>query len=678
MQDVLASPPSPKLETGSFSVSPAPEWVVHDPYDSSAPVDDKFVHGGICELIRDEQVDVSSPAFHTRLSFHIVSQAGAERVANFAVGFDPSYQTMEVHFVRVVRDGAIFDHARRESFDILRREQNLERRILNGQLTASLIIPDVRAGDVVEMSWTVKGQNPALQGIFSHWTSLEMTQPSREMRFRLRRPTSRNIRSRSYGDVPDPVVTDIAGIVDARWCRRDCAAMSIEAYTPSWQQLARSVQFSEAGSWGEVARLFAPHYAIEKIPSELQQVAESFAKEEDEGARVVRILQYVQSRIRYLSISLGEGGLIPRSPEQICASGYGDCKDAARLFVLIARTAGLDAAPGLVATRYSPAINNWLPSGGIFDHCIVRVRLAGRSYWLDPTLRSQGGTLDEIYRPHIGWALPLTDDTDALEEMQASAQRLMADTFETVDFGPKVSSDAVLRTREIVCAAHADAVRNQIANEGGTNVLKNLRKRFENEWPGLDDAAPAAIEDDNRANRITITGSYTLHGPWKKAGENRVAFGIADNTMSRNLGPLPNKEKRKNDIYLGAPRILRRRVEMNMPRDWSGNPSDFVLEIPGARYTKHIWIDLSRKVVQTQELVISAHTTPASSAADYSRIVQELRDRMVLTVSSPISADKFISSQAKKKGSSWPLVWGVIWLLVMLLSALSRMATPPS
>jgi len=57
-----------------------------------------------------------------------------------------------------------------------------------------------------------------------------------------------------------------------------------------------------------------------------------------------------------------------------------------------------------------------LPTAGWFDHAIVRVRIAGKTYWLDGT-RAGDRSLDTLVIPPWGWALPLGAAGEPLERL---------------------------------------------------------------------------------------------------------------------------------------------------------------------------------------------------------------------------------------------------------------------
>lgn len=70
----------------------------------------------------------------------------------------------------------------------------------------------------------------------------------------------------------------------------------------------------------------------------------------------------------------------------------------------------------------------------MFDHCIVRVTVDGKVYWLDPT-RRYDDALEKMTQCHFGWALPLRAGVTAVEKMSDAQVELISETLEQVTLG---------------------------------------------------------------------------------------------------------------------------------------------------------------------------------------------------------------------------------------------------
>jgi Domain of Unknown Function with PDB structure (DUF3857) len=357
-----------------FRCVPVPGWVRHESYASQTPASEDTSVNGLCRLLNDLQFDLSGPeiARHCRASQRVLSRAGAERAAHFVVEFDPAYERLEVHFIRILRGQDYIEHARTEAFQIFRRETNLERLTLDGRLTASLLIPDVRVDDVVEVSFTLFGSNPALHGKFAAWVIFDAFNPWLEFRCRLLRPSSRAIAIKEINEPPKREIELRDGVEESRWRIAGQKRREMEEFIPPWVLVSPTLQFSEFASWNDVACLFAPLYDSPEIPDALiQEIDRLAAAHRDPAGRAVEWLRFVQQALRYFALAFGEGGLVPRPLETVWSSRFGDCKDAARLYVAGARRLGLDACAALCSMALGPALMDFVPSSNLFNHCIV-------------------------------------------------------------------------------------------------------------------------------------------------------------------------------------------------------------------------------------------------------------------------------------------------------------------
>lgn len=655
-------------QTDRARIGPVPDWVIHDPYDAPTQPEDVFVGGGRCVLLDDTQVNLSGPerAWHGHYAERVMTTAGAERAAQFSVAFDPSCETVEIHFVRVRRGATVIDHCKPEAFEVFRRERSLERLVFDGRLTVHLVIPDVRPGDIVETSYTISGGNPILQGKHGAWIAFEWNPAMLETRHRVISRADRPIHFRAVNGAPSPEVIERDGLVDRRWRVQRRQAPELEDLTPPWAITAAEVQFTEFETWAEVAALFTPLYNTDQaLPEDLEAaIAAIAAAHESPAARAAETLRFVQTNLRYLALSIGEGGLQPRAIETAWTSRYGDCKDAARLYVAIARRLGLDACPALVNTRQGESLEGWLPTASAFDHCIVRVVVGEKVHWLDPTRRNQAGRLDRIHHAYFGWALPLTADADRLESMGPLAPEYIVDTRERVVFGARPSSPAVYEWRTTYYSWRADDLRERIANEGLTAVARTYLRQLQDTWPGALAREPMAVEDDLEENRLTTIEIYEIPGPWKRIDAARVEFATKDYFIRADLADLA-PGPRTYDVHLGRPRITTRRVEMELPADWPSDGWDVSADAPGLCYESQLKREKKRQFVLEQRLEVRRDTLPPDAAGQYIDVVGAMRKSSDVVVVSQTEGDAFRGARA-----GWWTVIGFAGAVAAALAAI--------
>ncbi len=146
----------------------------------------------------------------------------------------------------------------------------------------------------------------------------------------------------------------------------------------------------EIGSSTELQDYFGPLAArynsilAAQLPAEAAQaVAAQQGKPPREA--VAGLMRHINEHYRYLGDwRASERGHIPFALDEIEHRGYGDCKDLAVLLAAMLRAAGIEAEPALVA-RGTVAPDVLLPGLSAPNHAIVRARVQGETWWLDPT-----------------------------------------------------------------------------------------------------------------------------------------------------------------------------------------------------------------------------------------------------------------------------------------------------
>ena len=651
-------------------VSPAPAWVDLAPYQIPDTPNPHFISHGVCVLLDDSQIDLCGPerAWFYRRAEMVTAPAGAERAAQFSVSYDPAFEHVDVHSVAVIRAGKRIEHADAAFFEVLRRERNMERLQFDGRLTIHLTLPDVRQGDVVEASHTTSGIRKSLGGRHSVFLGLEWPVGIVDVRFRQRSPSHRIIAERSYNNAPQGTQTESEGIVDRRWRLIEREGFKYEALAPPWVLQSAALQLSEWRGWAEVAEVFAPLYEdAGPLPEEIaQEIARIEAGEPTPAGRAAAILRCTQGAVRYLAISMGEGGYTPRAMGAVCETRYGDCKDKSKLYVQMARRLGVDACPALVNTRDGYALDGWAPSGQLFDHCIVRVEIDGKVYWLDPTRQVQPSPLDKVTQCYFGWALPLRADQSALERMADPPTSHLSDTLESVTLGDSPEAPVRYEWEHKFRDSRAEGIREQFAREGAVGVFKYYADDIRRTWPNARVVTQDLVKDDVAQNVVTVREVYEIPDAWTKMDNGAYRFTTRDIALRGTLAPLDLGE-RTHDIYLGQPGRRTRRVDVKSKGSHSGGWMRGHAVGETLRWSDQMRVVSSDYLVVEQTLTIGALTLPASEAETYRKIEQDLGSNDLVITETVGKKGKFVDSAGggEQMGVWDALRWGVLIVLAL-------------
>ncbi|RXZ66669.1 DUF3857 domain-containing protein [Pelagerythrobacter rhizovicinus] len=342
----------------------------------------------------------------------------ALQAGNLALTWNPAAGAPTVHALRIYRDGTAIDLLESSKFEVLRREDQLEMAMLDGLLTATLRVPDLRVGDELELVFTVPSHDPTFGS--DSFGFLALADTPAPGRFRLGV-------SWDEGQKPNFRVTpDFAEIA-----KNGANSLEIHADNPGilnppkdapprygWQ---RVVEYSDFTDWPDVSRrtatLFVTASRLQADSAVKEEAARIAAAHETQLGRAQAALELVQEQIRYVYVGLNGGNLTPATADQTWQRRYGDCKGKTALLLALLAELGIDAEPVLASNQgIDDGFDQRLPSPGLFDHVLVRARIDGKRYWMDGTLPKVARAGIEPLMPYR-WVLPIDARGAELERL---------------------------------------------------------------------------------------------------------------------------------------------------------------------------------------------------------------------------------------------------------------------
>jgi transglutaminase-like putative cysteine protease len=395
---------------------PVPAWAMTSPL-MAVP---ESVSGPVFIRRQDTSIHLDDQGQAQYLGYRMkILQSSALQLGNIAIVWNPAAGAPIVHGITLVRDGEATDVLKTASFEILRREDQLEAAKLDGRLTAVLRVPDLRVGDELEVELTTFGGDPTL----GHNESglLLLTPAPMKGRYRLGL-------SWDEGHKPKLQMTpDMAAVaqeseraIDFRFDNPPLLSPPKDA--PARYQWQRAVEYSDFADWAAVSRHFAPLYAKaatlpadSAIKREAARIAAAHPRPLD---RAGAALKPVQQDVRYVYVGLDGGNLTPATAEETWQRRYGDCKGKTALLLALLAELGVEAQAVVVnIDGVDDGFDQRLAMPQLFNHVLVRARIDGESYWLDGTLPAVATPSERPVYP-IGWALPLTAQGAGLEKLE--------------------------------------------------------------------------------------------------------------------------------------------------------------------------------------------------------------------------------------------------------------------
>ena len=546
----------------TFAVGAAPAWIAPVAEDSAAALPKSPMH---YVMIDDQtRIEGESSTAYTHVIRQIDDSAGLGPAAQIQIGFDPSYQTLTLHKIEIVRAGKRIDRLDRKKVKLLQRETRLEARMYDGRVTASVVLDDVRVGDRIEYSYSVKGENPVFGGKAAgdKWLGSGLG-PAAVAQFRLLAPEHRTIATRAGTDVTTTSTVQ-GGWRDTRFRRVAAPMLEGEDHMPASAVFDRMVVFSEFADWTAVrdwgARLFAPPPLS---PAVQERAAAIRAQAQTPEQRLLLALTLVQKEIRYFGVEIGASSHRPAAPDLVLERRSGDCKDKVVLLVALLKALDIKATPVLVSTAFTNDVGTLLPSPTTFDHVIARVELDGKVFWLDGTRDQQTGPLEQRQPVGLGKGLVLDASVPPLADLPGAANEeriAVSDVFHVTS----MAQPPELESRVTYQGEMAEIFRSAIAVMTLEKFETQLTADYARLYSGLRSVAPIRIEEQEGRNALTIVQRFAVPDFWRFPDQRVLAGDIGLWNLASNI-QVPDTPERKHPFRLPFPGVYRHSVTFEFP-----------------------------------------------------------------------------------------------------------------
>ena len=469
-------------------------------------------------LLEDLQVKVSATTVERYYHFttRIDNASGLDDLSQIRFYYEPSYQQLAIHYVRILRDKQSLNALRPSEIKIIQQEDALDQQLYNGTQAALIFVNDLRVGDVVEYAYTITGQNPVLGGRFADTFYLAQDEPVEEFHLRLLYPTNRELFIKNENTDLQPGKQLIGDSTEYTWQQKYVREIKPDGSTPSWFSPFPRITVSEFGTWSDVVNWAMPYYRISPagdatLQSRIDKWKNNLQSPEE---RALAALRFVQDEIRYLGIELGTYSHQPTQPTKVLARRFGDCKDKSLLLATIYTAMGIEAYPALVNSYARAGVDSWQPSPFAFNHVIVKANVSGKTYWFDPTITYQRGDLDHYYSPKFERALVLRAGTGELEPIPRPASDIgSTDIVEIYSREPGQPAIA-LNVTTTYRGSDADEMRYDLSLSSLDELGRSYLNFYADSTPKISADGPPAVQDDERTNTIVIKEKYLIANLW--------------------------------------------------------------------------------------------------------------------------------------------------------------------
>lgn len=646
---------------------PRPDWVMPAPPTSTnAPGLDGPLYPIIDTQVRFDRGTVwSYRNIATRMATpEIIQQAGT-----ISIPWQPAKGDLIIHKIEIIRGTERIDAlSGGKKLEVLRREKQLERFSIDGELTATLAIDGLQVGDLLEIAFSISSKEDVIAPAMQDAVSLPVDPlPIGFGRTRLIWAEASKMKYKLLADGVLPKVVARAG--EREVLVEGLLPKAAELPTDAPPRLFKLpiIEVSSFDDWAAVSRVMAPYYQSSNVAPGgdlAKQIAAIKASSNDPLQRTAAALQLVQEKVRYLYNGLDKGNYAPQSVEQTWTVRYGDCKAKTLLLLTILRALGIEAEAMLAHTQIGGLLPNRLPSALAFNHVIVHATIADKEYWLDGTMT--GTRLEDLADvPPFGWGLPVRETGAELVELplRAPQRPIVAMTLDLdqragIGFPTVAQMSMTLRGELAAAFAMLKSRGSQVATSDTVRdlILKLIKSATGNE-PVLGsysfDYDPATAAAEVRATSAVSNLWWRENGRWRFQLDRTVSDISFDPDRARAAWQaIP--------VWVGNPQRTRVAIKLQLPEVHD----DFAVEGDAEIDDLLANIRIDRKIERAREMIAlrddradnGGEIAPGAVAATRERVA--LAKSRLLTVVAPEKLPQRWEAvqQARKDGRFKPII----------------------
>jgi hypothetical protein len=489
-----------------------PDWVNKIEVKKDAFIDKNKAVNGYYYLLLDEQHNTVARQNYYHYAKAIVNEEALTNVSQIEFSYDPSYQRGVLHYVKVIRGLATIDKTRDLDYKILNEEGQRSAGLLTGTKTFYTNLSDIRKGDIIEYCFSLDGENPIMGNYFDYEFSLGFSDPVDKVYYRILFPKETKPTILNKNTSVQPAIRQ-TNLNDYVWEVINPAPLKQESSVPLGYDPYPTVQISNVNNWNEVKSHFRSMMVLPPYDhSELKLITDSVTKiSPNPEVQISAIVDFVQKHIRYSGNENGIYSHVPRAPDYVLKNRYGDCKEKSVLLNELLRLIHIEAFPVLINTTLRVKTPEQVTAIHSFNHCISSFIVAGKLYFIDPTISYQAGSFKHRVLPNYGTGMILDNKPQAFTAIPVN---LSSTTKIEDDFIISDSADTKLNVACTYTGTDADDMRYYFKSTSISEIQDYSKKYYNKYSDNILVLDTIKFTDDSSINEFKTTESYLLKKFW--------------------------------------------------------------------------------------------------------------------------------------------------------------------
>jgi hypothetical protein len=488
-----------------LEIGPLPDWVVlcgfRLDFKAKQP-------GHTTILLWSKQVNAEKCQTHVHVVLRLETIQAVERHSHWRLEVLPQTQRITLHWIKVHRNGRVFDHATVEKLQPAQRE--LEGPASAGRTAWGILLEDVRPGDLLEWSYTVQ-ETPLLRpDRFAFFFAVPSDAPLAKFHFSVQFQDDSALGWKSSAAELQPVESEGKWGAKWTWERESPLLARPEENTPEWHVEYPWIQVSDWEDWETVGTAFAEAWEEERADADIGAVAKEISVEQGGILQQIeKAIHLVQEEYRHLPME-DLARQTPAAPGVVVRRRFGNALDLSFFLSRLLNQLGATARPVLVNTAFRKSLTEMLPMPELFNHVVVEYQARGERRWVDATAQGQGGgSLNRII-PDYGVGLLVARNSARLVAGPSASiatnaceikESLLLDTEGAVSL---LAVNVTARGRQ------AEELRREFETHGAETMARRRLQLCMDRFTDAQRTGPMEYRDDRAANEFFLAETFAV------------------------------------------------------------------------------------------------------------------------------------------------------------------------
>ncbi|UKM64898.1 DUF3857 domain-containing protein [Flavobacteriaceae bacterium GSB9] len=359
-----------------------------------------------------------------------------------------------------------------------------------------------------------------------------------------------------------------------------------EEYSPSVNDLAPKVLFSaeqftlegvaaEVKDWDSFGKwmyhdLIKDTYDLSETT--IKKVQDLVKNETNDIDKAKKIYQYVQDKVRYISVQVGIGGWKPFRASEVDALGYGDCKGLTNYTMSLLKAVGVESNYSVIYAGQSQRSLEKDFAAMQGNHVILSIPNDGNTIWLECTSQ----------KLPFGFIGDFTDDRDALVITPEGGKIKHTKKYTTQENSQDIKGRYTINSNGGI-EAEVQLISKGIQYDDKywleTETERDLDMHYKKRWRYINSIAINSMAIDNDKSSIAFNEKISFKAPnyTKKAG-NRMLLTV--NAFNRSTHVPDRYRNRKYPLKIRRGFVDIDHVEITLPANYilEALPNDITIE----------------------------------------------------------------------------------------------------